>query len=305
MKKLKWGLAACACTWVLTACGEDETEENAGAEQTEETEETDTDSETSEAEEEELSVEEIITKSTDAMNDVNGYHMEGKMEQTITAGEEEMPMDLELSADISEDPYKIHQDINAPNPMGAGSMSMEQYLDEEGTLYMYMAEEDQWLKAGEDFTGIDQLTQTTGVSTEEQLELIKQSTENISVEEEEDRYVLSVDGSGDDLLEIGKEFATMGTNTEAQAGEVEQMMEAMNIETLNYVVSINKDTFFTEDMDIDIDMEVEEGGETMSFSQSASFTLSQFNDIDDIEVPQEAVDNALDMSELEGTGTLE
>lgn len=313
MKKLKWVLAACACTWVLAACGEDETEENAGAEQaeeTEETEESDSENETNEEEEEapeeELSVDEIITKSTDAMDDMNSYHMEGNMEQTITAGEEEIPMDFEVSSDISEDPYKIYQDVNAPNPMGVGRMSMEQYVDEDGTFYMYMAEEDQWLKAGADYTGIDQLTQTTEVSTEEQLELMKQSAENISVEEEEDRYVLSVDGSGDDLLEIGKEFATMGTNTEAQASEVEQMMDAMNIETLDYVLSINKDTFFTEDMSIDIDMDVEEGGETMSFSQSASFTLSQFNDIDDIEIPQEAIDNAIDMSELEeDMGTLE
>lgn len=294
MKKWKWGTVALFSTLLITACGE--TEEGASEEGLMEEEGVAVEEqEEAPAEEESLTAEEVLAQSTEAMSEVESYSMELNINQEMQVDEETIPMDMTLQMDVTQNPMMLKQVMTMPDMTGEGEMEIEQYMDEDGTMYMYDAATEQWMRLDASAMGITDL-QDLEMSPQEQLELLQDMSESIEITETEEYYELSVVGSGEGIKELAMQFANLDGDP-AMQGELDEVMSHMDIETLDYVIKIDKETFYQTEININMEMSMEAEGQTLVMKQVSEGTISQYDEIDQIEIPEEAKENAVDVQE--------
>ncbi|SDJ01914.1 DUF6612 family protein [Natribacillus halophilus] len=314
MTKMKGFLTASAAMLMLAACGdedadteevaEDSEEENEAAEETEDTEAADEngmdegteETEEADATEEEMDAEEVLSESMEAMDQLNSYSAEMDMDQTISVDGEEMPMDMTMNMDVVLDPMSFSQTMITPDPMTEEEMEIEQYMDEDGTIYMLDPEMDEWIMMDGSDLGLENI-EDLEMSPQEQLEMMETFASDLNMEEEEDRYALSIEGFGDEFMELIQEFAAMGDPQMQE--EMDQFLGQMDINALDYVIYIDKETFYQDEIEMNMELEMEEGGQSMEMSQKMQGTFSDFDETDEIDIPEEAIDEAIDIEDLE------
>ncbi|MEN0644715.1 DUF6612 family protein [Alkalicoccobacillus gibsonii] len=305
MKKIKWLVTGLACTVALVACGNEDasTEESTTNNETEAAASEDgTEEATTDETEEEGTTEgttedakSILEQSINAMTDVVSFSMDMTMDQTMEMeGEEPLEMSTKLKMDAIQDPLSFYQVIESPDPLSGELTEVEQYFVD-GEIYTYDPSQDMWIKMSGDLIGMNDI-EDLEMSPDEQLETLMNFADDITVEDEGDRYALTIDGSGDELKEIAKELANAEADATMQA-DMDQIFEGMNITKLDYVLYINKETYYQEEMSMNLDMEMDAEGDTVTISQVSSGTFGKFNEIDEITVPSEAIDNAVEMTE--------
>lgn len=305
MKKIKWLVTGLACTVALVACGNEDasTEESTTNNETEAAASEDgTEEATTDESEEEGTTEgttedakSILEQSINAMTDVESFSMDMTMDQTMEMeGEEPLEMSTKLKMDAIQDPLSFYQVIESPDTLSGELTEVEQYFVD-GEIYTYDPSQDMWIKMSGDLIGMNDI-EDLEMSPDEQLETLMNFADDITVEDEGDRYALTIDGSGDELKEIAKELANAEADATMQA-DMDQIFEGMNITKLDYVLYINKETYYQEEMSMNLDMEMEAEGDTVTISQVSSGTFGKFNEIDEITVPSEAIDNAVEMTE--------
>ncbi|GAK03977.1 hypothetical protein JCM19037_2345 [Geomicrobium sp. JCM 19037] len=303
MKKMNMLLSTSALMLVLAACGDEDTETDADVNE-EATQEEETDAEPVEDEEvdtetsDSSEAEEILMQSMEAMEQVNSFRSEMDMDQTISFDGEDMVMDSSAVMEVIVDPMMFSQTMTMPDPMSEEEMEMEQYMDEDGTLYMYDEMSGEWLKMSGEMMGMENL-EDFQMAPQDQLEMLLEYANELSVEDEGDRYALTIEGSGDDLMELTRELTQMQQGDQQMAAEMDQIFQQMDINVFDYVIYINKDTYYQEEMTMNLEMEIEEEGETMTMVQETHATFYDFDEVESIEIPQEALDNAIDMGEIE------
>ncbi|ART76106.1 hypothetical protein B4U37_08675 [Sutcliffiella horikoshii] len=320
MKSLKMMLVSILAVMLLTACGNTSNgvngnvEGNAEAEETtnEETTNSTTDVEEVDAseeteEQEALTAEEVLQKSTEAMADLSSYSMEMISDQEITmAGEDTIKMVTTTTTDMSLNPMAMYQVTSIEDADGMmEGMENESYFSEDG-FFLYDSMAGQWFKMPEEFTA--QLNAMSEMQTNpaQQLEMLKDYTDEITMTEEEDHYVLNFEGSGEQFNEMaGMIGGMMGDDM----GEMmQEMLSMMTVNQLSYLVHIDKESFYQTKVLLNMDMEMDVDGETISSIQVMDSTLSNFDEVGEITVPQEVIDSAQeitqeDMEQMEQQGS--
>ncbi|TYS61365.1 hypothetical protein FZC74_03550 [Sutcliffiella horikoshii] len=320
MKSLKMMLVSILAVMLLTACGNTSNgvsgnvEGNAEAEETtnEETTNSTTDVEEVDAseeteEQEALTAEEVLQKSTEAMADLSSYSMEMISDQEITmAGEDTIKMVTTTTTDMSLNPMAMYQVTSIEDADGMmEGMENESYFSENG-FFLYDSMAGQWFKMPEEFTA--QLNAMSEMQTNpaQQLEMLKDYTDEITMTEEEGHYVLNFEGSGEQFNEMaGMIGGMMGDDM----GEMmQEMLSMMTVNQLSYLVHIDKESFYQTKVLLNMDMEMDVDGETISSVQVMDSTLSNFDEVGEITVPQEVIDSAQeitqeDMEQMEQQGT--
>ncbi|MFK3935996.1 DUF6612 family protein [Alkalihalobacillus sp. NPDC078783] len=302
MKKVKWLVTGLVCTVALVACGNEDasTEEN---NTNNETEAAASEEGTEEATDEENTTDEgtsedarsILEQSINAMSDVESFNIDMTMNQTMEMeGEEPLEISTNLKMDAIQDPLSFYQVIESPDPLSGELAEVEQYFVD-GEIYTYDPSQEMWIKMSGDLIGMNDI-EDLEMSPDEQLETLMNFADDITVEDDGDRYALTINGSGNELKEIAQELANAESDATMQA-EMDQIFEGMNITKLDYVLYINKETYFQEEMSMNLDMEMDADGDTITISQVSSGTFGKFNEIDEITVPSEAIDNAVEMTE--------
>ena len=79
-----------------------------------------------------------------------------------------------------------------------------------------------------------------------------------------------------------------------------EVMENMEVKSLEYEIFIDKKTFYTNAFNMKMDMTMEVEGEEMHIDQKVKADISKINEIDTIKIPQEILDNAVDINESMG-----
>lgn len=82
---------------------------------------------------------------------------------------------------------------------------------------------------------------------------------------------------------------------------MEEMLSMMTVNQLSYVVHVDKETFYQTKVLVNMDMEMDIEGEKVSSIQSVDSTLSNYDEVGEIAVPQDVIDNAqeITMEDLE------
>ncbi|AOV06615.1 DUF6612 family protein [Sporosarcina ureilytica] len=282
MKKWLKGLAVGLLALALVACS-DAANEPADAKPG-----------TDEAKKSELTLEEVFQKAQEASEGIKSMHADMSMIQNISSPEADVEMDnnIKMKMDIVQEPFSMYQ-IMEMEIVGEGSMKTEMYLTEAG-FYMKDPDSGTWMKLPNE--GYEDLAaaMTTGEDVTVDYSSLKEFIDDFKFEQNDNEYVLKLKASGDKFNKlIQEEIASTGLLEDLSEEELEAL-DDVKIHELEYEIFINKETFETTAFNIVMDMEMSAEGETVQIKQEIQSKLSRINEIDEITVPQEVLDNAVE-----------
>jgi hypothetical protein len=237
--------------------------------------------------EENLDKEEVLAKAVEAINSLNGYSIDMNMnvdtmgmENTITA-----------NGNVTHDPDTMH--LNMSMGMAGMSMDFETYANEE-TAYMSMFGE--WFKMSEEEADLDSFDQLN----KEEMEKLQRFSDEFQMEEKDDSYVLTLVGGGDQYSPLIEELVQSSLG-EMPVEEGADILSTMTVNQLELEITIDKKTFIQTGQNVNADLEIEEDGTTTPLLLKGQFTISNINQVDPIEIPQEVIDRAVSEDEyMEG-----
>ncbi|BDH63453.1 hypothetical protein MTP04_35830 [Lysinibacillus sp. PLM2] len=294
MKKWSTLLLACLFALLLTACNSTATPvENTP----EENESENTNEGTPESTEEESSVsdltlEEVFEKAIERQNEISSLTAEVKMDQTITSGGVETAVNSDMVMDMTIDPMTMYAKGASttvdPTTGEDVKLGYEMYMVEDG-FYMYDEMSKAWMLMPID-NYEDMLGQAANqADASQQLEMLQSFVEDFTFEQNDNQFILTLDASGEKFTDfIYEQIASTGV-----VGSEEEIA-AIQINDLSYVLVINKDTFDTEEITMVMDLADPTAEESVIMDTSMVF--SNINGIGSIEVPQEVIDTATELT---------
>lgn len=292
-------LAACADS-SSTDSTETESEENAEA--TDNSEDTDTSDDTDSSDaESNVSLEEVYKKAIERQNEINSMSTEIVMDQKMVFDESgetsEMNSNMNLTADFTMDPVASYMKgtITTFDPLTEENMEMntEMYMLEDA-FYMYDSNSDAWLQLP--LEGMESVLgqSTKQLDANEQLKQLESIISEFTIHEEGDEYILTLDVAGDKFTEfVIEQMQLLGSVGITEADE--DIVEIVKYDKVNYVLKINKDTYDMTALDLVMHMTIEEDDESVMLEIDSKMTYSNINGIDKIEVPQDVIDNAVNL----------
>ncbi|MFV8826492.1 DUF6612 family protein [Alkalihalobacterium sp. APHAB7] len=243
-----------------------------------------------------LSVDEIIEKSITAMNKLESYTMEMNNEQELEMpGQDPFQMNMTMVADITVEPMRLYQKMTMTGlEESVEVIETESYFTEDG-MFVKDSMQGGWVRFPEEFSQDLLEVSQQQMNAEEQLKVFKQFAEDTQLTEEESHYILTVYGSDDNFKTMAHE--AMGFMQEAGASAMmDELLGMMEVQTFNYVIYIDKDTFYQTKMDVEMHMSMTIEDETMVTIQRMTGVITNFNNVDEITIPQEVLDSAEEFS---------
>ncbi|MFC6653238.1 DUF6612 family protein [Paenibacillus rhizoplanae] len=233
------------------------------------------------------SVEELIQKTAEAGAELKGFAMDSQVKQKLVMkqGDQntEQATDMTIKSQFTKDPLQMHQEIEM-KLAGQGDQKMEQYVTADG---FYSMTNGQWMKMPSSMSEQVVTAMKQSASPEKQLEQFKAISEKTKVTEDGDNYMLEAEVSGDDVKELAKTYMNQGGSSDPQMAA---MMEQMNIKSMNIAYAVDKKTYFPTRTDVTMVMDMTSGDQTVSIDMKMNATISDHNKVDEIKIPQEALD---------------
>lgn len=244
-----------------------------------------------------LTLQEVYDKSMKASKELKSVKGSIDMKQTMTIPSEEMTLDIQSVMDMEYiiEPMQMHQK-GTTTMLGVGEggesqeTEMETYITEDA-MYMYEGTTAQWMKFPQEM--VDQMLSTTKqTDPATQLQPLQEYLEQVEFEQDDENYILTLEGSGEEftsLVQDQVDEALQSLTTE------ENVNLDFAIHSIEYLVHIDKKSFQTNKLDMIIDMDMTIEGETVNMQLNAKTNFSNFNEIDEIVVPQEIIDGATEL----------
>lgn len=281
MKKWSTLLAVATLTLGLAACNETAAPAN----------------EKDVTEKSELTLQEVYDKSMAASEELKSVKAKIDMKQTMHLPGQDVNLDINslMDMDYIIDPLQIHQTgttsmKSTDENMGNQEMKMESYITKDA-FYTYEGESGQWMKFPQEM--MSQLMSTTDQSNpSNQLKQIEGYLEDFTFEQDNDNYILTLEASGEKFTELVKEQVDEALQNMVGTEDIEM---DMIINSVNYLIHIDKETFQTNKVDMVLDMDMTIDGEKMNMKQDMKSDFSNFNEVEEIVIPQEVIDNAVEI----------
>lgn len=241
-----------------------------------------------------LTLQEVYDKSMKVSEELKSVKGTIDMNQTMTMPSEEMTLDIKSALDMEYilEPMQMHQKgTTTMMGMGEGGESqeteMETYITEDA-MYVYEGTTAQWKKFPQEM--VDQIMSSANqTDPATQLQPLQEYLEQVEFEQDDDTYILTLKGSGEEFTALVKDQVDEALQN-LTAGE--NINLDFTINSVDYVVHIDKDSYQTTKLDTVIDMDMTMEGETINLKMDAKTDFSKFNEIGEIVVPQEIIDSA-------------
>lgn len=287
MKKLLMAMAAGTLAFGLAACSD--TAEPAPG--------------TSQEKTSDMTAEQVYEKAMEASKDMKSAEAEMDIKQNIEIPGQEVQINSDSKFDVQMvlDPLAMHQEGTTTMKMNGEeqTVDIDMYMTEDGTIYIYTPEVDQWLKMEGMLEGMDQLS-AQQPDPEEQLAQLQQYAKDMKFEQTNDEYVLKLDADGDKFNDLVKETMEKQLPPEMLEGmseEEKQALEKMDIKDMSYEIHIDKETYDMKAMNMKMSMTMEAEGEEMNIDMDMKSVYTNINGIENIEVPQDVIDSAVDLQQ--------
>lgn len=246
---------------------------------------------TTEEKEKEQTAGEILEKSTEIMNNMSSYSMEFEINQEINSATEGMMLSAStMEVEVTQNPFSLYQLTSTvlEDDTGASEeVDIEIYIANDGAYY-YDAFEENWLRIPREYAlQMDGFKDMQGKMFDE-ISMLKAYSEDFVLTEENGSYVLTFESEGEKATELIK-LVNGITNSNLPDEEV-------TVNQFHYQIHIEKESFHLVKMDIFMDMEMDSDGGVVTVVQEVISNYSNFNDVDEIVVPQEIVDAATEIS---------
>ncbi|WP_335871726.1 DUF6612 family protein [Bacillus sp. 2205SS5-2] len=247
-----------------------------------------------------LTLVEVFNKTKEAETSLESLHMDMTANQAMTNSmtNEVVTMETSSKADMVMEPLsgKITSIMNLSGaediPAEFSGFETEMYITENG-IYMKESVQNQWSKFPAEFMDQFESMMMKDSLPKNQMEQLEPYLDSFTFEQDESSYILTLDLEG----EKANEMLEQGLNVlpDELQGQAADMQENISIEAIKMVVLINKETFFTTQMDTETKMIMSIDGEEMMMDSSVKMTVKDHNNISEIIVPAEVVEQAVEM----------
>jgi hypothetical protein len=249
----------------------------------------------------EMTAQEVYKKSMEVSDEQKSMHAKMDIEQSIKMPSEELDMNsnIKMDLDMVIDPMEMYQKMTMD--MGEqGSMDIEMYMAEAG-FFMHDPDSGQWLKFPDEMYADMIGEMGAGADPTLDMEMFKDFMEDFKFEQTDNEYILTLAASGEKFTKLFKDIAAENMPAGLEMSEEEaELMENMEVKALNFEIFIDKETFYTNAFNMDMDMTMTVEGQEMNIVQKINADISKINEIEKIEIPQEVLDSAIDINEAMG-----
>ncbi|KOS60424.1 MULTISPECIES: DUF6612 family protein [Lysinibacillus] len=246
-----------------------------------------------------LSLEQVYDKAVKRQEDIKSASAKAEVTQEAKMGSgdkaESFTSDTKMDVDVVTDPLGMHFSMTttAPDMLDEGDKnneaSVEMYMNKDQGIFVKDETSNQWLKLpSDDFDSILKET-SSAANAKEQLEQLKKFVGDFKFEQTDDAYVLTLDAKGDKFKElIDSEMEKSMKDLNLQ----ENPLDNLTINKMDYVLYIDKETFDTNKIDVNMDLKIKVEDEEFSSKTKTVVTYTEFNNLKTIDIPQEIIDNA-------------
>ncbi|UCZ52523.1 hypothetical protein LGQ02_17040 [Bacillus shivajii] len=250
-------------------------------------------------------VESVLNDSIEAMEGLTSYSMNMDSTQSMVIDENEaMDFDTMIEMDLLLEPLTFFQKTSLDlGDMGMGmdmSFEYDSYFSEEDGFFIEDPFVGEWAKFPESL--MDEFLSLTDaqLSPEEQIKPFKDHISELSLEETDGHYVIRLKGEGADMETFAEQIGGMaGEGLDEMFHDIWSDIE---IHQLEYEIFIDKETNYQTEANIHMELTMEIEGESMTMEQTSHLTLSRFNELNDLQVPEEVMNNAQEMTEEDFLG---
>ncbi|MCM3311863.1 MULTISPECIES: DUF6612 family protein [Shouchella] len=227
-------------------------------------------------------IEQLLTDSNEAMGNLNSYAVETAVHSD--------DFENNASLQLTRDPVALTNEHRQPDAV-SGETDVNTEFIEDGIYYYEEPSIGEWIKLDAEEAGI------TGAESlrpaEAQLDMMKQYSDQLELNDKGDDYILSASGTDGELKELALEMAGG-----QQAKEMGLEVTDFDIEiVIDKSSLLQKEATMTLGFQMPNQQENEE--EAAVQTQSLTSTYSQFNEVEDIHVPDEVTNEAIDIEEAQ------
>ena len=245
-----------------------------------------------------VTAQEVYKKTIAVAEEQKSMHAKMEIDQLIKVPSQELEMisKIKMDMDMIMEPLSMYQKMNMD--MGEqGKLDAEIYMTDAG-FFMNEPGSGEWIKLPDEmYEGmIGQMG--GGADPTLDMNMFKEFADDFKFEQTEDAYILTLSASGDKFSKLFKAVATENMPAGLEMNEEQaEVMENMEVKSLDYEIFIDKKTFYTNAFNMKMDMTMKVEGQEMHIDQKVNAGISNINKIDKIEVPQEVLDNAIDINQ--------
>uniref|UniRef100_UPI00403FBDA3 DUF6612 family protein n=1 Tax=Candidatus Enterococcus willemsii TaxID=1857215 RepID=UPI00403FBDA3 len=243
--------------------------------------------ETSEKAQKKLSKEEVIDKVNEASKDIKSAEMTTDMKMDMTMNGQEMNTETNMVVTYTMEPFAMKMDSKV-NAAGQEQQAV-MYMDDKA-MYMQTPGSEEWMTQDLSSLGMDIDSLMEMYSSQEMMDTLGSYKDKLDVKEEKDHYVLSFEGSGEELKDLAKAaLAESNTgNTGAGATEAEEALDDMKIGNMSYEMTVSKTDFYPMAFNMTMDYEMNQEGMEMKASMDQKAMYDKINAVEPIEIPEAA-----------------
>ncbi|MDQ0206052.1 DUF6612 family protein [Alkalicoccobacillus murimartini] len=236
----------------------------------------------------------IIQQVQTNIRDINNFTLTSESKQTVSKGD----LNQEIISRNSHTLYNIspvtyHQKIVTNTSQSQSSRtetsSGEQYVTEDGA-YLLKNSTDIWMEIPLELTQEVIDFQNPHLDPNSYLELMEENKEMIEIEETEEYYILGIEGEGPELRDMVMQlYHISNLANEQQSIEI---MNHMDITSIQYDLYINKGTYLLDRAEITIDLITMFEGDSVSIDMNVDTNIIDYNDTEVIQIPTDIINNA-------------
>lgn len=264
-------------------------DENANRDANMNTEDENADNDT---EEDDMEVVEVFADLLRFMDDVDSYTVDMDLQEEVSSDDEAISSKvtkvMDMDADTSEMKLEGTEELDSEDVEEPYDTELEMYVKSDEFFYTD-SYKDTWLH----FEG-NESEQIVNLFVEqpdplETIGLLAGYKDGFELEDTEDSYILKLDASGEEYSEVHEDYIQSLIDMNV-LGDDEQL-EQTEFERYIFELEVDKATSELTGMTIDMLMNVDLYGDDATIEQIMESTFSGYNEIDDIEVPEEVMDN--------------
>lgn len=250
----------------------------------------------------ELTAEDVFEKALTVAEEMESAEVLMGMKQTMESPDEEsMSTEGEFTIQMTMDPVAMHQDGSLTFDMAgmpAQDINMEMYMTDDA-IYMYEDDLGEWIKLDSMMGDMLDMMGAQQQDPAEEMKMLEKYVDDLQFEQTEDTFIFKLDVDSDkfnNLMEEMIDEAFPPEMMELLEDDDFDVMENIEVNHLSYDMVLDKESYDMITYDIDMSMTIKVEDFEVTVDQTINTEYSNINEIDEIEVPQDVIDNAVDQS---------
>ena len=249
-----------------------------------------------------LTLEDVFNKAMDRQESLESLKATILMDQTIAMTEDgekiNMTSSTNMDMSLTTKPMAFYVDGVMSMALADGTEALEMpvkmYLTEADGFYMLDMMSDGWLKLPDE-SYEEMLAQAgVGMDASEQLEQLKPFLNDFKFEQNDSAYILTLNAKGEKFNDLILEQLGDTLDLDSLGEDGLASVDDLKFENAKYIITIDKKTFDTTKIVMDLAMIMNMDGTDAKVSTLSTINYTDFNNAAAITIPKDVLDNAVE-----------